>query len=319
MNDWMDGWVMPQINEEILSRAAAGDPAALSELDSCGFLAAPGEELSDFLSRTKEVLAQLEEFNTELAQKGEIEIPDVPKLSSEKLINQEILEESALLTDNAYGFKINWVPGFFLSESLGFLWGGCAISFHDNRLTLFLIRASFAKKIRWLIYRRDELLSHELCHIARMPLNDNAFEEFFAYRLSPSWFRRYFAPCFHTQADSIIFIIPIFVLLAAQIVDTSEIMRLPMKLFWILAAAFPAFLGIRNHLRRRRIKRAVKRLKLAGVERPFAVLFRCTGSEIKEISSLKGDLQAETRLFLRRKKDSDLRWKIIQNRFLDGI
>ncbi len=308
---------MSDTSEETLCKAAGGDVAALAELDSRGFLAAPGEELGGFISRTKEVLAQLAEFNAELKEKGTVDIPGVPNLDSNRLITKDILDEAAHETGAAYGFRIDWVPGFFLSKGIGPLWGGCAISFHDSRLTLFLIRAVFAKKARWLFfYMRKELLSHELCHIARMPLQDAAYEEFFAYRLSSSWFRRYIGPCFHSQADSIIFIVPIFVLLAAGFVSALEIMNLPMPVFWAFALAFPAFLAARNFLRRRRVKRAVRRLRLAGVANPFAVLFRCTADEIREISSLKGDLQAETRLLLRRKKDSDLRWKIIQARFM---
>lgn len=34
--------------------------------------------------------------------------------------------------------------------------------------TLFIIRRTLKDQERWLIYRRNELISHELCHVARV-------------------------------------------------------------------------------------------------------------------------------------------------------
>ncbi len=38
--------------------------------------------------------------------------------------------------------------------------------------------------------RRQELLAHELCHIARIALDSTLYEETFAYQVSPSPLRR---------------------------------------------------------------------------------------------------------------------------------
>ena len=190
-----------------------GDIDALCELDSMGLILAPGEDFQEYKQRLQNLFSHLEEVYSELDKNGKVTIFDCVELDKERAIPPEIMEEAAEIDDKFYGFRIDWVPGFFLPKSLGFLWGGCAISSPEDFFSVFLIRGAFAKKKKWLVYRRDELLSHELCHVARLPICDRSYEELFAYRLSPSGFRRYMGNCFQYQIDAILFIVPFFILL----------------------------------------------------------------------------------------------------------
>lgn len=297
-----------------IQNLAPDDIAKFAELDSAGFLAGPEESSENYRERVLKLFAALDEFNRDIAENGYTDVLESISLKASDRINGEILHEASEITRRHYDFSINWVPGFFLTEKLGLLWGGCAISFDETQLSVFIIRASFANQKKWLLYRRDELLSHELCHIARMPLADKLYEEFFAYRLSPSGFRRYFGSCFRTQADSIIFILPIFLLLIAQVLITLDIVRLPIYPFWILAAGFPAFLIVKNHILRNIAFRAKNKLADFGIIKPLAVLFRCLAGEIHEISKMKSG--SEFLSWAKDKEKSEMRWKIINYKYL---
>jgi hypothetical protein len=291
-----------------------GDIDSLAELDSIGLFIAPGERTIDsFKNRLKTLFGHISEIYSELEKNGTVTLFEWVILDKERRISSEIMEEAALINEKHYCFKINWVPGFFLSKSLGFLWGGCAISLPEDHLSIFLIRANFAEKKRWLIYRRDELLSHELCHVARLPIGDRSFEELFAYRLSFSGFRRYMGNCFQYSIDAVLFILPFFLLLAAQISQQFlNLTWLPIYPFWILAASYPLFLMIRNQIARNTFFKAKRNLEKINIKNAPALLFRSTKEEIKEIAAQKTNL----REYLQKKSENELRWKVICRRFL---
>jgi len=279
---------LKNINEKIqkINDLQEGDIDALCELDSMGLLLAPGEEFSKYKKRLQNLFGHLEEIYSELDKNGKVTVFDCVELDKERAIPPEIMAEAAEIDNKFYGFKIDWVPGFFLSKSLGFLWGGCAISFPEDFLSVFLIRGVFAKKKKWLFYRRDELLSHELCHVARLPIEERSFEELFAYRMSPSGFRRYMGNCFQYQIDAILFIVPFFLLLGAQACQQFlKLNWLPIYPFWILAGAYPLFLLIRNQLIRNRFFRAKQKLENEGFKQVLPILFRSNKDEIHEIGA----------------------------------
>lgn len=199
------------------------------------------------------------------------------------------------------------------------LWGGCAITFPDNNMSIFLIRANFAKKIKWLFYKRDELLAHELCHIARAPLHDPSFEEHFAYRLSPSGLRRYMGNCFQHTYDAIFFIIPFFLLLAAQIAKLLlQLHWLPIPPFWILIAIYPSFLLMRNQKSRNKFFKAKKALESIEIKTSLPILFRSTKDEIGTISTFVKNSNG-LKTWLTEQASKELRWKVINRRFVNNI
>ncbi len=306
---------MHSFDRKLIEQLSEDDSSALIELDKCGLLPAPGEELESFKSRLLELHVRLHKFHKELNDKGETELfPGFP-LKKKQLITREIIDEAAEVTERLYDFSVSWVPGFFLSKSLGLLWGGCAYTMPDSLFSVFLIRRSFEKRQKWFIYRRDELLAHELCHSARGPLRDMIYEEHFAYMTAPSRVRRYMGNCFRTKFDAMLFLIPVLVLLTAQSIESMTRYTYAIWPFWIFALAGPAILLIRNQLCRNTYFKAVKTLKKAGIEKPQAVLFRCTVSEIQEIKKYKRKVD-QLKLYFRNKYGSELRWKVIIDRFI---
>ncbi len=306
---------MPLPDKNFIDALSEDNLPLLAEADANGFLMAPGENIFEYRKRLFEMGDSYREIEKDIGNTKDYDIFGEFVLNTEKRINAGIMEEAAELTRKYYDFSINWVPGFFLSKSLGFLWGGCAISFPENQVSVFIIRANFAEKKRWLFYRRDELLAHELCHVARMPVRDRTFEELFAYRLSPSRLRRYMGNCFRHDHDAVLFIVPIFLLLAAQVsrLFFNLERKIPIWPFWIAAAAYPLFLFMRNHFNRNIFFKAEKNLEKAGCIKPLPVLFRAAADELKKISELKNP--DDLKKWLDGKSESELRWKVMKFRF----
>jgi len=293
------------------------DPAVESaaELDSLGFLAAPGEDEPAYAARLKTEEEKIVRFRTLLQREKVLEPYQGLIVDSHSEIPSEILDEAAETTRNAYGFEIRWVPGFFPVKGLGLLWGGCSIGSYEDIPALFIIRRSFEKKRRFFIYSREELTSHELCHVARSPLNDMPYEEHFAYAISHSALRRYSGNCFKSEKDALFFLLPVFLLLAVQILRTFYRPDIPALPFWILAFVWPVWLLIANAKTRKRYFRAESALR-PYTDRPQAVLFRCVSDEINAFADAADDPDA-VRKMLEDKKNSDLRWKIIYHRFMN--
>ncbi len=301
-------------NPSDISKINENDIDSLVELDSNGFLLAPNESLDKYKKRILIVTENVENINNELRNSQNFDFNGICVLNERDRIPAEIMSEASRITKDEYGFEIDWAPGFFMSKSLGLLWGGCAILIPEVFVSVFLIRSSFREKRKWLFYRRDELLSHELCHTARMPIDDRVFDENFAYKLSPSWLRRKFGSCFRHEADAILFILPIFLLLAVQMLGIFFAINIPILPFWILALIYPIFLLIRNHLTSSTLKEAAKALSLFGFEHPYSALFRSTSHEIVKIAKFANS-QEELSAWLAEKEKSEIRWKLIIHRF----
>lgn len=302
-------------DSELIDNLTDENLEALSELDAMGFMPGPGESLEDYKTRLRLQRDRFAAIAQELKSKGKFEPFDDMKFKREQQIGHDILDEAAAITRKFYNFAIDWVPGFFLSENLGLLWGGCAVSVPEDNFAVFVIRKSFANRRKWFIYRRDELLAHELCHIARAPLHDFRFEEHFAYQTSFSRLRRYIGNCFIYKYDAILFLMPILVLLGAQMLKTFAGFEYPIFPFWILAGLYPAWLLIRNQLARNLIHRAARKLKSFSVASPEAILFRCTEDEITHIAKAVNGSEAWAE-FVAEKSQHELRWKIINHRFI---
>ena len=287
----------------------------IAGLDAAGFMPLPGETEAAFIERSEGILACHHDFDEMLEVQGKLTVFDFVEVKKEEKIPSEIMEQAGDVTWNLYRFRAPHVPGFFLSRSVGLLWGGCLIGDPDERFSLFLVRNSFRKKERWLFYRRTELFAHELCHSMRMELHETTLEEYFAYQTSPSWLRRYLGNCFIRDWDAICFVIPALLLFAASVVRGFLYPSLWIMPFWILAFIYPLFLLFRNACSRRVVKRAGKKLEQFGISEVQAILFRCTREELLQLGSL-ADRDAFDR-YAADMAQKELRWKIILERFIN--
>ncbi|MBE6390299.1 MAG: hypothetical protein E7043_09050 [Lentisphaerae bacterium] len=289
-----------------------GELAQLIELDKCGFLISGDESAADFLLRVEKIRKVYADFELMLADGEPIRLFDLFEVSAGQRILPELAGEAAEITRNLYGFAVSHVPGFYLTRQIGWLWGGCLIGDPDENFAVFLLRDAFRKHKRFLNYRREELLAHELCHSVRQVMDEPVLEEYFAYQTSPSPLRRYLGNCFTSDRDAWGFLLPVMLLPAAELLRALWNPAFPSWIFWILAAVYPAFLLIRNFRSRRLVDRARRSLINAGAKQVEAVLFRCTLSEIAGFAAMSAD---EADKWITGKCQQSPRWQVIYERF----
>ena len=295
--------------EELIRRAGSGDLDAAAELDHAGFLVQPGESAEEYAHRVAETKQHGMDFYRRFDRKGSLEIFPGLKVNLKDQISREIIEEAAERTREAYGFSIRWVPGFFPEREFGLFWGGCAVWEEENPTPVIVIRKNFAKKQKWFIYDRTELISHELCHAARMPLMDHELEEHFAYGISRKWLRRTLGNCFQKDTDAIFFVIPALILALVQAAITFlHLEWLPIFPFWVLALAWPVYLIARNMIQTEKYKAAYKNLQMAGFSDPRMILFR---SVYEETCLFAGTRPDHLRSLLEKKAEEEFRWRVI--------
>lgn len=303
------------ITDEQLELAASGDPDSLATLDGRGFLIGAEEGAVAYAERVRSLRNRLAGMEETLARQGFYEVEGL-KFPGDMRIPQELVADVSPVTREHYGFGIDWVPGFFADQSFGWLFGGCAYYFDPEFFAIFVIRRSFEKRNRWLMYNRDELLAHELCHVARSGLKSAFFEEEFAYGISQSGFRRTVGGLFRTGREAFYILGAALLLLAVQIVQLFFWPRLPIWPFWLLMAGIVAYLVAQLLQLRKQIKAARRNLgKIAG-DRTEPILFRCTDAEILEIAAT-GDA-GRLRAWLDGKRQNSLRWQVIHRRFLEN-
>ena len=288
----------------------------LSELDAAGFLVRENESAEDFLQRVSDTGAVFERFDAELAEKGKVRVFDTFEVSSDDRISPELSEEAAGITGELYGFAVRHIPGFYLTRQIGLLWGGCLIGDPEENFAVFLLRNAFRKHRRFLNYRREELLAHELCHSVRHVLEEPLLEEYFAYQTSPSPLRRYLGNCFISDKDAWGFLLPVMFLPVAELLRALWNPAFPSWIFWIAAVIYPLFLLLRNFLSRKLVADARKVLFRAGVEKCEAILFRCTPEELEAIGKCA---PADFGAWISEKAARQVRWQVIKYRFYDKI
>ncbi len=305
---------MTTLSDSLLDAAAQGDLGALVELDRHGFLLGGSETAVELAERLRGFRERLLDMERELAGQGRWRIEDVTLAAADR-IPQALFKPLEEVTRRHYGFAIDWVPGFYVDPSYGWLFGGCAYYFHPDFFALFIIRKSFASKERWLIYDRSELLAHELCHVARTALHSEVFEEEFAYRTSSSGFRRQIGGIFQSPRDSYLLLGSTFLLLFAQLVQSLFLPALWIWPFWAIVLAVVAGLVGKGRKLRGTMAKALRNLEgvVAG-QQAAALLFRCTDEEILTIAGLADAAQVTAWLQSR----TGWRWKVIEQRFLHG-
>lgn len=259
----------------------------LLKLDRHGIFPAPEDDAESFRARVYKGFAYMEK-NAASISAGETKIilwqsqsgNDKLEVNSRDIIDTGHFVPAWELTDNLYSFAVDYVPGFYLFEKVGLLWGGCSIYDDETEMKVFLLRPAFRKRKRFLIYSRTELIAHELCHCARQPMHDHDIEEYFAYQTSRSLLRRYIGNCFNKETDALLFLLPSILLLIAQFIKSFLSASLPLWPFWGFLAAVLAYFFIRNQYSRNIISKARKKLS-SVCKKPEAVLFRSSLTELK--------------------------------------
>ena len=304
---------LPMFSEDLVQRLSQGDLQALCELDARGVFCGDDEDAQTLAERIRALQENQRKFNLTLQEQGQAEIEDL-SVRQQDQIPPELFEQPAQITERLFRFNIDWTSGFFVDPAGGLFFGGCAYYFFPDFFVLFIIRRSFKDKPGWLFYQRDELLAHELCHVSRVALKSQVYEEILAYQTATTAFRRFFGGIFRRPADSFAFIGLAVLLFAAQLGRALFLPALPAWPAWLPLTLFCAWL-LRRHLGdMRRLRQAGKNLTAYfPADSVQALLFRCTDREILALAELERRENLLT--WLHNRQQSSLRWRVIMARF----
>lgn len=296
-----------------------GDWEKLIELDKQGFFPALGEEAEPFLNRVSALHKFQEDTLKQLKETGKFSLEGL-LYHADELLSEADLMKYQNQSKEKYQFQLNYVPAFYSSRGLNFLFGGMAISFEDTEnkykkgeiFSIFQLRKTFREKEKFLIYTRSEIISHEVCHVARAPLHALEYEEYFAYQTSDSVFRRFVSPMLWRGSDMVILMLSLLVVFFGQLYSTFWAHEKIWYFYgWLPFSFYLLFLTIRSFFSRKKLNRFRNDL-ISFCKKPEfvdAVLFRLSDNEIQEASKA-------THLETFITQQNDLRWQIIKHRFL---
>lgn len=174
------------------------------EWNAQGFIPGPEETEADFATR----IAYCQNLEQHLIQQTGAKLP----FAKGDEAPNNMIEEAMPLAEELYGIAPRWVPLFLSNHQLSPWHGGCAWIFqldnHTPTAAFLQLRAQFRHSTEYLkIYRRKELIVHEMAHVGRMMYHEPQFEEMLAYQSSSSSWRRWLGPIVQSSRETLWFII----------------------------------------------------------------------------------------------------------------
>ncbi len=286
--------------------------------DDNGLLIGPDELIEDYVKRLRILSNNITEFNKESGSKNTIELLNT-RFGKESIIPGKMFDNANDRIKTLYDITIDWVPGFFSNHKMGLLFAGYAIYSFDDFFAVFIIRAAFRDKEKWLIYSRTELIAHELCHIAHIGFNVNDYEEFFAYQTSPCLFRRLIGGALRTPTDTYMILGAVGLMFSAQMINICfrsplEWHTFPMPLVSALTVSILLFIAGRYCYSLYLMNKANRNLtKLFDKQNVMPILFRCSTAELKKIVQL--NTVESMKDWMYDKKECEFRWQLILRKY----
>lgn len=305
-------------SDKDLKKVEQGDLDALLKLDDRGLIPGEKENTQAYVKRLKEFEEAIDKMNASLKEKSEVTYEELT-FPKDELISKDFYKAPSKTNRELYDFEINWVPGFFVTPKFGLLFGGCAFLFEPEFFSLFIIRNSFKKKSKWFIYSRNELISHELCHVSRFAMNSEKYEEHFAYQTSTSGFRKVAGSAFRNDKETFLLLFFCFGMLGMQVAqlflrdsfDFSVWYKQPANYFMAGMVLYISYIVIRQRKMIKGFNKLVERIS-AFSSNARALVFRLSDSEIDSLVKSK-DLNSESLL---QTVQSPLRQQIIKEKYL---
>lgn len=278
-----------------------------------GLIPGPCETEQEFLQRADYCL-RMKENLPDLLQEVSVE---------DQLLGKTCVLQAAPLMETLYDVVPEWIPIFFSNYKLAPWHGGCAWIFQLTPETpfaaFFQLRMAFRLSSRYLkIYKRDELIAHELVHVARMMFEEPQFEEVIAYQSASSRFQRWFGPIIQSSFESLIFIISVFFVFLLEMYSFFTENFAAVKLA-LAAACLPLVLigfGLgRLWIRQQQFTKCLNTLRqlIKNPNHALAVAMRLTDFEIKAFA--KWEL-VDVQKYIEESRSKTLRWRMIVNSFI---
>ena len=222
----------------------------------------------------------------------------------------QALESSVPFTLAKKMFDIDpdWITVKYSNKKLRFWEGGC--TWIDPHEVILQLNKIFKKKEKYLgLYTREELITHELVHVARLAFEEPVFEEILAYHTSKSHFRRFFGPIFRTSKESRLLLIALLLCFGATLFSFFQVTA-----YFMLTGLVG--ISIFRLIRSQWIfSRARKKLtQLIGKKNALPVMIRLTDREITRFSK---KTKQEILALVHKMRKTQLRWKQIYYAYFD--
>jgi len=275
------------------------------ELDRLGIIAGPGETEEIFLQRAGYLLNLRESIHLFSPE-------EIPFFQDQ--VADETLREALPITQTLYGIAPTWLPLYFSNHGLSPWHGASAWIFQkeeDGPLgALIQLRKEWKEKqTLWGLYKRDEVVAHEVSHVGRMAFNEPVFEEFLAYRSSSSRFQRFLGPLLRSSGEAMTFVVILFLILffdALTLVMGYD--RLYLNLMWakIIPLVLIGALFCRLLINKRIFDQTLSKLESLVPGRGLSIAYRLTDQEIKQLSKLSPEMIFK---LLQEQSDREIRLK----------
>lgn len=251
-----------------------------TELYHEGFLPGPGENEILFMERINECRQTKDKLPEIFSEIDKIPLDN----------NRKVFEEMSPYLRQFDLPSPDWLPILFTNYQLPFWQGGCAwiyqMSDHTPTTAFLQLRASFHNHSHYLkIYKKSELIPHELVHVIRMMFNEPKFEEVLAYQTSPSPFRRYFGPLFQSSKESFFFLMTFLIAFFFNFfIFTSSSQALLIHLINTLPILVFLFFSVRLIIRQTQYRNCFSHLQTLFGAEAQKILYGLTDWEITQFS-----------------------------------
>lgn len=280
-------------------------------LNRQGFIPGPKESLDRFSKRIENARSFAKNPSVIFVREKE-----KPPFSLDQRVAYHDWEWPLVHIQSLYDISPDWLVGYYQNEKLNFSQGAQTWIFEtpsNERLPLLQFRKSLKKGTHLKIYSRDEILSHEAIHAARVAFDEPVHEEIFAYGSSNNFFRRQLGPLIRKPLEIMIFFLLVMITMSFQLLSLLSYDPIFVLLFKIslAGAGFYLTMGIfRLAKTNYRLKKTYKKLeKLLGKSSTArAVVFRLTDREIYKFSKMKVE---EIKNYSLKQKEKELRWKVL--------
>ena len=172
----------------------------LIEYNKRGLIPGPSETIEQFYQRVEfceKFFLDPVSFFSELSVKDRVTRQDLDWVYA-KLIK-------------TYDIAPDFLVAFYSNKDLYFFQGACTWIFEHSERSLAVIQLrERLKNKKYFFYDREEILTHEMAHLARMAFDEKS-EEVFAYLLSSSFFRRAFGAIIQNEKEVFIFFFFFFI------------------------------------------------------------------------------------------------------------
>lgn len=200
--------------------------------------------------------------------------------------------EAQETTLHFYDFSPDWIVSHYSNRNLSFFQGAATWITEKGGycIPLIQLREKLERGNLLGLYSKAEVLAHEAVHAVRMQFDEPYYEEIFAYKTSPHFFRRFFGPLFQKPWEAYLFLFLFLLPLAIEVIQVFDVELEHFSLFRFLPLVFFAYLLCRLLCLCSLLGLALRRMRkfLKDSKKPWALAVRLKDREIFRFALQRG-------------------------------